>query len=176
MKPAIVMKVGVHAGEAWDSIVSRRQAEERIAGVTFWGYGGSVCHPITQVRPFVEQVGETVEVLMIRTPSDFMGVASPAREMSIDGVRWEPLPEGIWVTGSKYALVIRSLRPSDGLVDLGAYEVGIGRMTGLPLSDYLRSRVDKACARPTPVPTSPRLLPLVLRAELAVPYAVLLRS
>ncbi len=44
----IVMKVGVHLGEPWETIVERKLAEERVADVAYWGYGGSVCHPITQ--------------------------------------------------------------------------------------------------------------------------------
>jgi hypothetical protein len=53
----IVMKVGVHMGEPWEAIIDRKLAEEQAAGVAYWGYGGSVCHPITQVQPFAMHGG-----------------------------------------------------------------------------------------------------------------------
>ena len=34
----IVMKVGVHMGEPWEAILDRKLAEERAAGVAYWGY------------------------------------------------------------------------------------------------------------------------------------------
>jgi len=90
----IVMKVGVHLSEPWEAIVERKLAEERVAGVVYWGYGGSVCHPITQVQPFAEQ-GSPVQVLMIRTRSDFLGTATPAIAASKDGASWEHIPAGV---------------------------------------------------------------------------------
>jgi hypothetical protein len=65
---AIVMKGGVHASEGWEEIVERKRGEERSAGVILWGYGGTVCHPMTQVQPFAEDAEGAVAVLMIRTP------------------------------------------------------------------------------------------------------------
>jgi len=90
----IVMKVGVHLGEPWEAIVERKLAEERAAGVAYWGYGGSVCHPITQVQPFAEH-GSSVAVLMIRTRSDFLGNSTPAVAASVDGGSWEPIPASV---------------------------------------------------------------------------------
>src|SRR4051794_17156282 len=51
----LLMKVGVHAGEPLDSIILRKQEEERMSAFLLWGYGGTLCHPSTQVRPFAEQ-------------------------------------------------------------------------------------------------------------------------
>ncbi len=169
------MKVGLHLGEAWESILHRKLAEERDVGFAHWGYGGTVCHPITQVQPFATAAREPVEVLMIRTPSDFLGSAAPATAESQDGRTWVPMPVGVVTTG-KYALILRSLRPSDECVDLGAYEVGIGPKAGSPLREYLRGRVDKACAQVSQRPTESAFARVVLRAELVPPYAVILRS
>ena len=168
------MKVGVHLGEPLEAIVERKLAEERAARVAYWGYGGSVCHPITQVQPFAE-LGSSVAVLMIRTSSDFLGDSTPAVGASVDGGSWEPIPPGVTTSG-RYALVLRSLRKVTEEVDLGAYEVAIGPKEGRPLASYLRGRVDKACARVASIPRSPDRLAVVLRAELVAPYAVVLRT
>lgn len=173
---AIVMKVGVHAGESWEAIVDRKRAEEAAAGATFWGYGGTVCHPLTQVQPFARSAAEPVSVLMIRTSSDFLGEPRPASAISVDGIVWEPVPHGVRITGSRYALALRGLRWCDDELDLGPYEVAVGSMAGTPLREYLRSRVDKACARLAPGFSHPAWqVALVLRAELVAPFAVLLR-
>ncbi len=142
----IVMKVGLHLGEAWDSILRRKLAEERDIAVVHWGYGGSVCHPMTQVRSFAAQDLDPVAVLMIRTPSDFFGSTTPAVAESTNGIHWTPISSGVVTTG-KHALIVRSLRPTDEQLDLGAYEVAIGSKTGTALPAYLRGCVDKACAR-----------------------------
>jgi len=170
----IVMKVGVHLGEPWEAIVERKLAEERAAGVAYWGYGGSVCHPITQVQPFAEH-GLSVAVLMVRTRSDFLGNSTPAVAASVDGGSWEPIPPGVTTSG-RYALVLRSLRKVTEEIDLGAYEVAIGPKEGTPLASYLRGRVDKACARLASIPRSSDRLKVVLRAELVAPYAVVLNT
>lgn len=54
----IFMKIGRHADETLDSILARKREEFRRTGRTFWGYGGSTCHPLTQVRPFVRTITE----------------------------------------------------------------------------------------------------------------------
>ena len=48
----IFMKVGNHAGENFDAILARKNREREQAGCIFWGYGGTVCHPLMQVQPF----------------------------------------------------------------------------------------------------------------------------
>ncbi len=170
----VVMKVGVHLGEPWETIVERKLAEERSVGVAYWGYGGSVCHPITQVQPFAGQ-GSPVTVLMVRTPSNFYGSPTPAIAASSNGRSWEPIPQGVSTSG-RYALVLRSLRETHEELDLGAYEVAIGPKEGSPLASYLRGRVDKACARSAPTLRDAGRLRVVMRAELVPPYAVVLKT
>ena len=48
----VLMKGGPHAGSGWRDIVDWKIGDLQAAGVTFWGYGGSVCHPTRQVQPF----------------------------------------------------------------------------------------------------------------------------
>ena len=62
---AIVMKVGFHAGEEWNEIIARKQGEISSTGVTFWGYGGSACHPLRQVQPFAHECEGDVVVTML---------------------------------------------------------------------------------------------------------------
>jgi hypothetical protein len=170
------MKVGMHDSEAWDTIVRRKTFEELDVGVTYWGYRGSVCHPLKQVQPFARATGdEPVAVFMIRTRSDFEGPFIPAREESSDGIVWSPIRDGITTTG-RYALVLRSLQPIRDCVDLGMYEVGIGAHEGTPLSAYFRGRVDKACGRLAPALGEADVRVLAMRAELVHPYAVMLRT
>ena len=49
------MKIGYHAYEKIDDIIKRKLKEEEEAGMVFWGYGGSFCHPINQIRPFIKK-------------------------------------------------------------------------------------------------------------------------
>ena len=170
----IVMKVGVHMGEPWEAIIDRKLAEEQAAGVAYWGYGGSVCHPITQVQPFAAH-GGPVSVFLVRTTSDFLASSAWATAASSDGRSWVPLPDGVRTSG-RYALVLRSLQKTGEEFDVGAYEVAIGPNEGSPLTRYLRGRVDKACARLASVPGDAHPRRAVARAELVVPYAVLLRT
>lgn len=52
----LYMKVGTHANEGLEAIIARKQREIEEAGVAFWGYGGSTCHPTTMVQPFAERL------------------------------------------------------------------------------------------------------------------------
>ncbi len=116
-----------------------------------------------------------MKVVMIRTRSDFIGPWVPAREESTSGIDWSPIRPGI-VTIGRYALVLKSLYTTTYAIDLGRYEVGIGPHAGMALPDYLRARVDKACARLAASPASVDVRPIAMLAELVPPYAVLLRT
>ncbi len=173
------MKVGFHGQESLSEIVARKVEEEARAGRIFWGYGGSLCHPAKQVLPFVKRVlssGTAVRLVMPTTVSKCEIAPTESREFSEDGLVWQPLPKGVSVRACRYALVIRNLRVLEEFVDLSQFSVGIGPNMGKPLSDYIRGRVDKACAYPcqcearvaTPVRVG-------LVADLVAPFAVFLR-
>lgn len=182
----IFMKVGRHAGESFEQILERKRREYERAGMTFWGYGGGTMHPIMRVQPFVRmriEQGKQIRILMQEMNSKHPDTEVFAREFSRDGVTWEPIPEGVQVRGSKYALVLDEVQPGDLTINLGDYQVGEGPSAGKLGSDYIRGRVDKGLLdrAPTPAPGDPstedlRLIKVSYQAVLKDPFAVLLRS
>jgi hypothetical protein len=177
----VFMKVGMHASEPIDAIYERKHEEIRLTGCTWWGYGGSLCHPFTQVAALVAQARERsadVYCCFIPTPSRHLGSGSQVRAESFSpspGL-WRSIPRGIDVLGSKYALVLDSLEVADGTcVNLAEYQVAVGPSAGRPVSSYMRQRVDKACARRAPdqVATGEMQVPLCFTGRLASPHAVL---
>ena len=46
------MRVGWHAESSWPEIVDWKQRDVADAGVTLWGYGGSVGHPVSAGAAF----------------------------------------------------------------------------------------------------------------------------
>jgi len=179
----IFMKVGQHAGEDFERILARKREEYRRAGMTFWGYGGPTCHPITQIRPFVREVvarGGGLHLLMESMDSKADPDIVPATEYSEDGIVWKPLPNGIIVTGSRYAIVLGEIREEELELPLHDYAVALGRSEGRNASQYLQGRVDKAClsldSSRAGAPEKPRLVQIKYSAEVIEPYAVLLRG
>ncbi|WP_031409604.1 hypothetical protein [Thiomonas sp. FB-Cd] len=179
--PFLYMKVGVHANESLQDIILRKRAEIAAAGVSFWGYGGNSCHPFTAVQPFVKQVSAngTKVMLLMEEISSHHYAAGKAKEFSADGGNtYQPVPKGVNVIGSRFALIVNSLDDFDLSVPLSKTSVGIGRMVGTRGDQYIRGRVDKAClvydpaAHPGP---DDRVVKLSLAAQLAQPYAVVLR-
>lgn len=171
----VMMKGGPHAGSGWADIVDWKVKDLRVAGIAFRGYGGSVCHPTRQVQPFATAAAGEVAVAMIPTGSDPGNLPTVASEWSVDGARWEPLPAGVRVTGSKWALVMDELEPCSVSIDLDEYAVAVGASAGRRASEYLRARVDKGCLTRTMPVDSSRPVPVVLRGRLTAPWAVFLR-
>jgi hypothetical protein len=180
----IFMKVGNHAAESWEQILARKRKELERTGRAFWGYGGTACHPISQVQPFARlTVREQGSVFLVmehinsRAEPDIL----PATEYSHDGVNWSPIPEGVNVTGSRYALILDEIIPGQLELPLANYEVGVGPSTGKPAEDYLRGQTDKGCFVKSQSPRTPTVSPeklvrkIALTAKLREPYAVLLR-
>ena len=176
----IFMKVGAHAGETWDMILARKREEFRRANMSFWGYGGPTCHPLTQVQPFVKnivEVGGRVNLLMTTMDSKADPDIVPATEYSEDGVKWKPIPDGIVVTGSRYAVVLGEIQDVDLDVPLDNYAVALGPGRGRVASKYIRGRVDKACLEVgSAIETPTYVTHITHSAEILKPYAVLLRG
>lgn len=179
----IFMKVGIHAQESLKDILARKKQELADVGVTFWGYGGNTCHPTTKVQPFVSKLvgaGQEVYLCMHEMLSKHHADPVRAREYSEDGMTWKEVPSGINVRGSRYAMVLNSLDPTDFKLNLAETRVGIGMSTGRSGFDYIQGRVDKACLELSSTaaggPTeNDKLLPIRIAGRLAAPYAVLLR-
>lgn len=176
----LYMKVGLHANETLKEIIDRKREEIKQAGIAFWGYGGSSCHPLKAVQPFVKEVtakGTTVQLLMQEITSHHFAEGL-AKEYSMDGKTYLPVPKGVNVLGSRYALVLKNLDAIDVDVSLSQTKVGIGRLAGTNGDDYIRGHVDKACliydpnGAPGPIG---RTIRLCLAAKLEPPYAVILR-
>ena len=143
----IFMKVGNHAGEKWESILERKRAEIDKTGMSFWGYGGTACHPLNQVQPFARlTLKEQGQISLIMIPVD--SNAGPeeliAIEYSADGTHWQKIPDDINVTGSRYALVLCAIESVDLEIDLSEFEVGVGPSRGKPAHEYVQRRIDKA--------------------------------
>lgn len=174
------MKAGFHGQEELEDIVVRKQEEILSAGMSLWGYGGSVCHPTRQIQPLCSLFGDrTIPVKFVLTVSrPLLAMHQTATEYSTNGNTWEKIPKTIRVTASKYALVLGQLVWDVSWLDLANFEVAVGPCEGTPLQDYFRGRVDKACARArsneAPELASPRLR-VELVGELLPPYAVFVR-
>lgn len=172
----IFMKVGDHAQETWDSILERKQKEIKTAGVSFWGYGGNTCHPL-RVQEFSQYNKGKLYLLMQKIKSNDHQVVGQATEYSVDGQHWSPIPKGVTVTGSKYALLLGEIQPGELLLSISQFKVGIGPNRGKPAMDYLRGRVDKACLELDPKrPLDPENIKQIsVIAKVTEPYAVFVR-
>ena len=177
----IFMKVGDHAGETFEQILARKQKEIETVGRSFWGYGGNTCHPINQVQPFIRSKLKTTKAgavyLLMHYIDSTAPVTLPAKQFSADGLNWEDIPNGIRVTGSRFALVLDEIKPGELLLPLDSYAVGIGPSKGIMAPKYLQGRVDKGCFERVPVrdmvPGDTTKVNYI--ARLKDPFAVLLK-
>jgi hypothetical protein len=55
----LFMKIGGHGDETLHQILERKRKEYNDTGISFWGYGGTACHPLKQVRPFALETIQT---------------------------------------------------------------------------------------------------------------------
>lgn len=179
----LYMKVGTHAQETLEDIIARKTKEIEDAGLAFWGYGGNTCHPQKMVQPFAkkyEQQGGVVYLCMQPMDSKHFADQIAAAEYSVDGLKWESIPKGVKVLGSRYALLIKRLRKQEFYLPLEKTRVAIGNSMGLVGSKYIAGRVDKACleivdAAVTGVEEK-EPVHIGLVAELVQPYAVYVRN
>lgn len=173
----IIMKCGTHASEKIENIFKRKKLEESNNGYIYWGYGGTVCNPSSQVQPFCKNV-DKVYLLLTPTPSELYNDPKRSEEFSTDKLTWQPIEPGINVYGSRYALVIHNLQECDFEIDLYDYEIAIGDSKGKNLAEYLNGRVDKACAikKENTSSNNSKKIKIVMIAELVNPYAVFVRQ
>ena len=180
----LFMKIGIHAREQLDEIIQRKLKEIDEAGVSFWGYGGNTCHPTSMVQPFAKeqaQLNRPIHLVMQKMQSNHWAEPVPADEFSVNGRDWQPIPKGVEVRGSRYALVISDLQETDLQLPLARAQVALGPSEGRSANDYISGRVDKACltlASNVDLPLAPDepATPIGLVAKLEAPYAVFLRN
>jgi hypothetical protein len=177
------MKVGTHADESLDSIFERKRKEIVDAGFSLWGYGGNTCHPLTMVQPFAQtyiENGGKIFLCMHPMTSNHFAISAPAEEFSTDGIKWEPVPKGINVTGSRYALAVLNLRKEEFRLPLAQTRVAVGTSMGVLGNKYISGRVDKACLEITSETGADggalECEAIGLVAELVKPYAVFVRN
>jgi len=176
----VFMKVGNHANETWDAILSRKHLEFESDGRIYWGYGGNTCHPTKHVQPFAEKaVQHSGRILLVMEPIDSRAapIIEPATQYSVDGQEWHDLPKGAIVTGSKFALVLGEIQAGELDIPLNEYDVGVGPSRGNPAEDYVKGRTDKAClmrsgSPRTNEPNNESTRHTRYYAELIPPYAV----
>ena len=174
------MKAGPHAGQSLERIRERKAAEERSeAGAVRWGYGGTKLPPAL-VREFAALL-PGVGVGFFETKSDPEVGGEAATSFSIDGHTWQPVPEGITVTGSSRALVIQQFEVVEESLELADYEIATGSRMGTPAVDYFytptrKTRNDAAIMRRVPGRHARQISTrVVIKGVLTPPYAVHLR-
>lgn len=175
------MKVGTHAREPLADIIERKRQEIEEAGFALWGYGGNTCHPISTVQPFAksyERRGGVIYLCMQPMESSHFAIPARASESSVDGLKWEKIPEVINVLGSRYALAIADLHQDEFELALEQTRVAIGTSAGRIGSKYVSGRVDKACleVEEAAQDAEPRHVHIGLTATVVAPYAVLVRD
>ena len=177
----IYMKYGVHASESIESIVKRKMQEIEVCQKMFWGYGGTICHPTNQVQPFLERnlsKGEKTYLLLSKTLSELNNDPTVALAYSVNHQEWVPIPEGITVLGSKYAIICKNIQQCNFSIDLADYVVPIGNSKGRKLSDYIQGQVSKACGQycKNTDKSASRIVNITLCAEITEPFAVFLEN
>lgn len=180
----LFMKVGKHAQESLEDIIARKTKEIVDEGYGMWGYGGNTCHPQTMVQPFAEDLAsrqQPIVLCMQSMQSNHSAEQLRASEYSADGLNWTPIPMGINVLGSRFALVIKNLRREEHVLPLNQTQVAVGISRGKLGSRYISGRVDKACLEVTAEPAlindpEKALVQIDLVADLVEPYAVYLRD
>lgn len=180
----IFMKIGIHAREPLETIIERKLKEIEDEGMAFWGYGGNTCHPSSMVQPFATtqaQKGKPVYLVMEKMQSNHFAEPLRSEEYSIDGRVWKPVPAGIHVLGSRYALAIKNLQQTELVLPLARTHVAQGPSLGRAGNAYVSGRIDKACLEldnNVNVPPAPdeKVTAIGLVAELCEPYAVFLRN
>jgi hypothetical protein len=177
----IFMKVGSHAGETFEEILKRKNKEYEKRGMIFWGYGGNTLHPTKHVQPFAQtyEKSGSIYLMMQSINSNADPDLMPATEYSKDGIEWEPIPNDIFVTGSRYALILDEIKPGDLTVTLNNYQVAVGNSMGKMANDYLKGHVDKGCFVRSEVPPDVEKKESIKKvsylAKLKYPYSVFLR-
>ncbi len=179
-KAIVFMKIGYHCDESLEEIIKRKKEEENKTGKIFWGYGGSFLHPLTQLKPFIQKALQrklNPVLLLSLTPSKYIAQPKLAKEYSPDRKIWFPLPKGVLVKGSKFAIICRNLKKVNVKINLNVYEVAIGKNKGRPLGEVIKARVDKACGflNPRYAHYKRREVKISYIAEIIRPYAVFLK-
>lgn len=179
LEAIVFMKFGYHALEVENDIIVRKQNEFLNSGKIFWGYGGTICHPLNQIQPFAKDMiskGKKTFLVMSFTKSKPSMSDQSSIMFSTNGIDWKNIPDGIKVTGSKYAIVCSNLTRCNIKINLNDYTVALGPSKGKIASDYIAFRVDKGCLiRSQNQSTVNQETNIQLISEIVEPFAVMLK-
>ena len=109
--------------KALSRLLREKKKEVQSAKRMFWGYGGTLCNPLNQVQPFLQENmsrNEKTYLVMAYTPSEMNSQTLETEFFSQNKNDWSRIPKGIHVYGSKYAIVCkyRTVRLHYGFVKL----------------------------------------------------------
>lgn len=176
----LFMIVGPHSGFSLAEIFAMKKKEERRLGHFYWGYAGSLCHPVRVqgfAQEFIKNGGGPPRVIMVETKSRYSSTTvGRIQQYSVDGSRFGKIPSGVTLIGCTVAVTCANLRTCDEQLDLNRYSVADGKRAGAPLGQYVRYQINKACALLRDgEPLAPaRFVNVVAVAELVEPYCVYL--
>jgi hypothetical protein len=180
-KTILLMKAGPHSGYDLDEIFTMKKKEERLHGKFFWGYAGTLCHPI-KIRSFVKKslrdYNKTPALVLMTTSSKYFSNSPIIKEYSVDGKYYYPIPDGIILTGCTFVIIGKDLKKVNINIDLNKYYVADGKNRGKPLGECIRYHVNKGCAILSPhsiTSTAPKYGRISYIAQLAEPYCAFVR-
>jgi hypothetical protein len=175
----VYMTASSHAEKSLEEIFCQKLREIKAVGHTFWGYGGTVCDPKTQVQELARLAGGKLDVVMPLSSGTGGDGSGMRTKYSVDGkTDWQPIDPRITCTGSKWALVINNLKFVDEQLDLAKTRVAVGetsrdsrRGNGADYAD----RTGKACLEVAAGSDRASLIKhIAFRARLVEPFAVYL--
>src|SRR5258708_39559717 len=91
----LFMKIGIHANEPLEEIISRKKKEIEETGFGMWGYGGNTCHPATMVQPFAREAssrGRVIKLWMHEMKSNHRADPVRAAMYSSDDIEYTEIP------------------------------------------------------------------------------------
>jgi hypothetical protein len=177
-KHIIYMKAGPYCGYSLEEIEAIKNNEDKHYGQFYWGYGGVFCHP-KRVMPFVKEAlktGKNPKVYFSVTKSKFFSPIARCREFSANNEDWKALPPKVILVGNQYSLVCTNLKRVNFTLNMSDYVSMLGEKPVKNLSDYIKYRIDKACAIYSPDPSKDmRNVTISYVSELVPPYCVYVR-
>lgn len=177
-KAIIFMKAGPHSGNALHDIIKMKVEEQDKFGKFYWGYSGSLCYPY-RVQEFAQKITNSGSLpLLVLSPTksayNVEGIKK-VYEYSVDNKTWNKLPFGVYLWNCKFAVTATDLKKVDLYIDLNEYVVATDNKKR-SLGDYIKYRVNKACAIFSgPSFLQPRLVKVSYIANLVAPFCVFLR-
>jgi hypothetical protein len=173
------MKAGPYCGYSLDEIEKIKNNEDKLYGHFYWGYGGVFCHP-KRVIPFVDEClkhDEKPYVYFSLTSSKFNSVIPRCHDLSVDTKIWQPLLPEVILVGNQYSLICTNLQKTNFTVNLADYTSMLGSQPGKNLREYIKYRIDKACAVYDPKSKNELSRPITISyvSELVSPYCVYVR-